>query len=89
MSFWATTVATNSANAIPVVGPYLVEFLRGSPLVGPPTLGRFFALHVTVVPGIAAMIGAHLFFLKRTGVSTPPFGQQETSNQWSGGSYTS
>ena len=29
LSFWATTVATNSASAIPVIGPYLVEFLRG------------------------------------------------------------
>ena len=79
LSFWATTVATNSANAIPVIGPYLVEFLRGGVLVGPPTLGRFFALHVAVIPAmIAAMIGAHLFLLKRTGVSTPPFGQPET-----------
>ena len=88
LSFWATTVATNSANAIPVVGPHLVEFLRGSKLVGPPTLGRFFALHVAVIPaGIAALIGAHLFFLKRTGVSTPPFGQSDTGNQWKGDSY--
>jgi len=88
LSFWATTVATNSANAIPVIGPYLVEFLRGGVLVGPPTLGRFFALHVAVIPaGIAALIGAHLFLLKRTGVSTPPFGQQQTSNPWHGDSY--
>jgi ubiquinol-cytochrome c reductase cytochrome b subunit len=88
LSFWATTVATNSVNAIPVVGPHLVEFLRGSKLVGPPTLGRFFALHVAVIPaGIAALIGAHLFFLKRTGVSTPPFGQSDTGNQWKGDSY--
>jgi len=88
LSFWATTVATNSANAIPVIGPYLVEFLRGGVLVGPPTLGRFFALHVAVIPaGIAALIGAHLFLLKRTGVSTPPFGQKESVNQWRGDSY--
>jgi ubiquinol-cytochrome c reductase cytochrome b subunit len=88
LSFWATTVATNSANAIPVMGPYLVEFLRGSKLVGPPTLGRFFALHVAVIPaGIAALIGAHLFFLKRTGVSTPPFGRSDTGNQWNGDDY--
>lgn len=88
LSFWATTVATNSANAIPVIGPYLVEFLRGSKLVGPATLGRFFALHVAVIPaGIAALIGAHLFFLKRTGVSTPPFGLEDTRNQWQGGAY--
>ena len=88
LSFWATTVATNSANAIPVAGPYLVEFLRGSQLVGPPTLGRFFALHVAVIPaGITALIGAHLFFLKRTGVSTPPFGLKDTTNQWKGDCY--
>jgi ubiquinol-cytochrome c reductase cytochrome b subunit len=88
LSFWATTVATNSANAIPVIGPYLVEFLRGSKLVGPPTLGRFFALHVAVIPAVmAALIGAHLFFIKRTGISAPPFGQQESSNKWQGDRY--
>ncbi len=88
LSFWATTVATNTANAIPVIGPYLVEFLRGSVLVGPPTLGRFFALHVAVIPAaIAALIGAHLFLLKRTGVSTPPFGQTETATPWQGDHY--
>jgi ubiquinol-cytochrome c reductase cytochrome b subunit len=88
LSFWATTVATNSANAIPVIGPFLVEFLRGSKLVGPATLGRFFALHVAVIPlGMAALIGAHLFFLKRTGVSAPPFGQSDTGNQWKGNIY--
>ncbi|MBL0224199.1 MAG: cytochrome bc complex cytochrome b subunit [Geobacteraceae bacterium] len=88
LSFWATTVATNSANAIPVIGPHLVEFLRGSKMVGPATLGRFFALHVAVIPiGIAAMIGAHLFFLKRTGVSTPPFGRDGTTTPWTGDAY--
>jgi ubiquinol-cytochrome c reductase cytochrome b subunit len=88
LSFWATTVATNSAGAIPVIGTWLVEFLRGGKLVGPPTLGRFFALHVAVIPaGIAALVGAHLFLLKRTGVSTPPFGLKETGNQWQAGSY--
>jgi len=90
LSFWATTVATNSAAAIPVAGPYLVEFLRGSKLVGPPTLGRFFAMHVTVIPVIiAATIAAHLFLLKRTGISTPPFGaaQKEAGAPWQPESY--
>jgi ubiquinol-cytochrome c reductase cytochrome b subunit len=88
LSFWATTVATNSANAIPVVGPYLVEFLRGSKLVGPPTLGRFFALHVAFIPSvIAALIGAHLFLIKRTGISVPPFGQKNSTNHWQGDRY--
>ena len=88
LSFWATTVATNSANAIPVIGPDLVEFLRGGKLVGAPTLGRFFALHVSVLPVvITALIGAHLFILKRTGISTPPFGASETDKPWRTDSY--
>ena len=89
LSFWATTVATNSASAIPVIGPYLVEFLRGGKLVGPPTLGRFFALHVSVLPAvIAALVGAHLFLLKRTGVSTPPFRSPETRKAWAPDHYS-
>jgi ubiquinol-cytochrome c reductase cytochrome b subunit len=88
LSFWATTVATNSAAAIPVVGPYLVEFMRGGKLVGPPTLGRFFAMHVALLPVIiAALIGAHLFLLKRTGISTPPIGAEQSRNPWPVESY--
>ncbi|MBJ6751608.1 cytochrome b [Geomonas anaerohicana] len=88
LSFWATTVATNSASAVPVVGPYLVEFLRGGKLVGPPTLGRFFALHAAVLPVvIAAFIGAHLFLLKRTGISAPPFGREGTANPFEAQQY--
>jgi ubiquinol-cytochrome c reductase cytochrome b subunit len=88
LSYWATTVATNSAGAIPYVGPYLVEFLRGGKLVGPPTLGRFFALHVAVIPlGIASFVGMHLFLLHRIGVSAPPFGRQETKNTWLGDTF--
>ncbi|HJV64493.1 MAG TPA: cytochrome bc complex cytochrome b subunit [Geomonas sp.] len=87
LSFWATTVATNSVSAIPVIGPYMVEFLRGGKLVGPATLGRFFALHVAVIPlGIAALIGLHLFVLKRVGISTPPSGREPT-RPWPGDTY--
>jgi ubiquinol-cytochrome c reductase cytochrome b subunit len=85
LSFWATTVATNSVRAIPVIGNYLMEFLRGGQLVGPPTLGRFFALHVAVLPiGITVFIGAHLFLLERIGISTPPFKSDDTCNSWKG-----
>jgi ubiquinol-cytochrome c reductase cytochrome b subunit len=88
LSFWATTVATNSVIAIPLIGPTLVGFLRGGALVGAPTLGRFFALHVAIIPAvIAAVIGLHLFLLKRTGISAPPFGTKETRNRWEGKSY--
>jgi quinol-cytochrome oxidoreductase complex cytochrome b subunit len=88
LSFWATTVASNSANAIPLVGPKLVAFLRGGELVGPPTLGRFFALHVAALPAaLAAGVGAHLFLLKRVGISTPPFGLNAPTQPWPGEKY--
>jgi ubiquinol-cytochrome c reductase cytochrome b subunit len=88
LSYWATTVATNSVGAIPFIGSYLVEFLRGGKLVGPPTLGRFFALHVAVIPiTIAAFVGIHLVLLQRIGVSTPPFGLKETKSNWRGDTF--
>ncbi len=88
LSFWATTVATNSVGAIPIIGEYLMTFLRGGMLVGPPTLGRFFAVHVTFLPlAIGAFIVAHLFLLERIGVSTPPFGLGESKNNWQGDSF--
>jgi ubiquinol-cytochrome c reductase cytochrome b subunit len=88
LSFWATTVATNSIGAIPYAGDFLVEFLRGGKLVGPPTLGRFFAVHVALLPlAIAALVGLHLFLLERIGVSTPPFGLNDTKNRWQGDAF--
>lgn len=85
LSYWATTVATNSVGAIPYAGPYLVEFLRGGKLVGPPTLGRFYAMHVAVLPlAVALLVGVHLFLLQRIGISAPPFGLQDSKNRWSG-----
>ncbi|MEA5114358.1 MAG: cytochrome bc complex cytochrome b subunit [Geobacteraceae bacterium] len=88
LSFWATTVTTNSVGAIPHIGQFMVEFLRGGALVGPPTLGRFFALHVAILPAVVALlVGIHLFLLQRIGISTPPFGLKETKNSWQGDSY--
>jgi len=88
LSFWATTIATDSVGIIPYFGDSLVEFLRGSKLVGAATLGRFFTLHVAVIPlAIVVFIGAHLFLVHRTGVSTPPFGLEDTKNRWLGERY--
>lgn len=83
LSFWATTVATDCVGTIPLIGDYLVELLRGDKLVGTHTLGRFYTLHVGLLPaGITVLIGIHLFLIQRTGVSTPPFGLEDTTNRW-------
>jgi ubiquinol-cytochrome c reductase cytochrome b subunit len=75
LSFWAVTVATEGAGAIPVIGPEMVRFLRGENMVGQATLGRFFALHVMGFPLILSLLIAfHLFCVRRLGISRPPFG---------------
>jgi len=76
LSFWATTVATDAASAVPVIGDAVVRFLRGGAMVGEATLGRFFALHVMALPlGLGLLIGFHLFCVRRVGISQPPFGK--------------
>jgi len=45
MSFWGATVITNIIGAIPFVGDWLLQLVRGGFSVGDPTLNRFFALH--------------------------------------------
>jgi len=75
LSYWATTVATESAGAIPWIGDAVVHLMRGGPAVGQATLSRFFALHVMGLPFIFGLVVlAHLFCVRRIGVSQPPFG---------------
>lgn len=72
-AYFATRVGTGLAAAIPLVGSWLEGLLRGGDEVGPDTLGRFFALHVAVLPAVAAiLLGGHLWLVQRLGISTPP-----------------
>ncbi len=45
MSFWGATVITNIFGAIPGIGDWLLQLVRGGYGVGDVTLNRFFALH--------------------------------------------
>ena len=77
LSYWATTIVTNIPTAFPMIGDYLSAFLQGSSQVSGETLGRFFALHVMVLPAILALtLGVHLFLIRRIGISRPPFGPE-------------
>ncbi len=87
LSYWATVVATNIPGVIPVIGPDLVSFIRGSEDVSAVTLNRFYALHVTAVPLLIALfIGAHIFLLRRTGIAEP--GVDESEEKKGGGDET-
>lgn len=70
LSFWGATVATNLAEAVPVVGPWMAYFLRGGPEIGGNTLTRFFILHIGVLPTVAfALLGLHILLVRLQGVS--------------------
>ncbi len=72
LAYLATNVGTNFAVMVPFVGRWLLEFLRGGPEVTGATLTRFFGFHVAVLPGICTvLLGAHLLFVQRLGMSTP------------------
>jgi ubiquinol-cytochrome c reductase cytochrome b subunit len=72
-AYWATVVTINIAKLVPMAGPAL-STLAGAPdgQVGALTLSRWFAIHVIVLPAaIAAFTGAHLFLMRRHGISGP------------------
>ena len=72
LAYLATNVGTNFAVMIPGIGQWVLEFLRGGPEVTGATLTRFFGFHVAVLPGITtAVLGLHLLFVQRLGMSVP------------------
>ena len=72
LSYWATTVATNIPEPIPVIGPYIVKLIRGGEKITPDTLNRFFALHVIVIPAVMiGLIAVHMYLIRALGISNP------------------
>jgi cytochrome b6 len=73
LSFFATKVGTEVAGQVPLIGKWLVIFLRGGEEVTGATLSRFFGFHVAVLPGITTVLLAlHLALVQRFGISVPP-----------------
>ncbi len=72
MSFWGANVITSFASAIPLVGKYIVVWLRGDFNVSGVTLHRFFSLHVTAVPLVLlGLVFIHLVALHYVGSNNP------------------
>jgi len=72
LAFFATRVGTGMAGAIPVIGDQLLIIMRGGEEVTGATIGRFFGLHVAILPALfTVMLSVHLIFVQRQGMSEP------------------
>ena len=70
LSFWATRVSLDAVKSLPLVGEPLKELICGGKDVSGATLGRFFALHVVILPLLLlAFIGYHLALITWKGIS--------------------
>lgn len=71
-AFWATTVGTQIAGVIPAIGNLALVFLRVGWNVSEATLGRFYALHIIVIPlATVALMLVHFMMVRRLGVKKP------------------
>jgi ubiquinol-cytochrome c reductase cytochrome b subunit len=73
-AYWATTVGTNMAGTVPLLGDALLRVIRGGAEVGAVTLTRFYGLHLLILPGLFLLaVALHLYLVVYLGVSVPPW----------------
>jgi ubiquinol-cytochrome c reductase cytochrome b subunit len=72
-AYWGLGIGASISSRVPVVGGPLVHLLLGGPVIGGPTLARFFALHVFVIPGILiGLVGLHVWMVLKLGINDWP-----------------
>lgn len=72
LSYWAGTVITSLFKSIPWIGGWVTTIVRGGSGISGDTLGRFMALHVTVVfLVIVALVVFHILYLHKVGSNNP------------------
>jgi len=65
LSFFATKVGTDIAGVVPVVGEWMLRFLRGGERVTGGTLSRFYGWHVAILPALTGLVlGLHLLLVQ-------------------------
>ena len=71
MSFWATTVVTQSMQVFPVIGNWVMEFMRGGANVAGPTLHLFFMIHMALPAIMLLFLVGHFVMIRKTGIQEP------------------
>lgn len=73
LAFFATKVGTEIAGVVPIVGRFVLRFLRGGDDVTGATLTRFYGFHVAVLPAVTtALLSLHVYLVQKHGMSVPP-----------------
>jgi len=82
LAFFATKVGTDIAASVPLIGDWLLRFLRGGERVTGGTLSRFYGWHVAILPAItAALLAGHLLLVQVQGMSVPPAQKAEAERR--------
>jgi len=69
LSYWASVVGTNIAGATPLIGDYLLVFMRGGDEVTQKTLTRFYVFHIALLPiSLVVVLVIHIFFIRCQGI---------------------
>ena len=72
-AYWGLGIGASIASRVPLIGAPLVHLVLGGPIIGGPTLSRFFTLHVFIIPGLLlAGVGVHIWMVLFHGVSEWP-----------------
>src|SRR5260370_19324812 len=72
-AYWGLGIGASIASRVPILGPALVEFMLGGPIIAGATLSRFFSLHIFMIPGLLiAFIGLHLLLVLKLGINEWP-----------------
>jgi ubiquinol-cytochrome c reductase cytochrome b subunit len=72
-AYWGLGIGASIVSRVPVLGPWLVTLLLGGPIIAGPTLSRFFAMHVFVIPGLLIVfVTLHVLLVLKLGINEWP-----------------
>ena len=72
MSYWGAQVIVSLVGAVPVIGPDLMQWVRGDYLMSEITLNRFYSLHVVALPLLlVGLVFLHVVTLHHVGSNNP------------------
>jgi cytochrome b6 len=82
LAYWAVTVGSNIASAVPLIGAKMRFLMLGGTTVNANALLRFYVLHCVILPLFAAIfIAVHFWRIRKDGGIYPGESSAEVDNQ--------